>query len=62
MHPSTLDIHRITGYATKVHANGNRTILQGFSAKNALGLELKYDARCLIQPDGKLEITISETQ
>jgi len=57
-HPSTLDIHHFVGYATKVHNNGNRTIVQEFSAKNSLGFELEHRARCLIQPDGTLEMTI----
>ena len=59
-HPSTLDVHRFIGYATTVHNNGNRTVIQEFSAKNSFGLELEYRARCLIQPDGTLEITITE--
>ena len=62
VHPSTLDIHHFIGYATKVHNNGNRTVIQEFSAKNAFGLKLKYRARCLIQPDSTLGITISEVQ
>lgn len=61
-HPSTLDIHHVLGYATEVHNNGNRTVIQEFSAKNSFGLELEHRARCLIQPDGTLEITITEVQ
>ncbi len=61
-HPSTLDIHNLLGYATEIHNNGNRTVIQEFSAKNSFGLELEYRARCLIQPDGALEITITEVQ
>ncbi len=61
-HPSTLDIHHVFGYATKVHNNGNRTVIQEFTAKNGFGLELKYRARCVIQPNGSLEITITEVQ
>lgn len=60
-HPSTLDIHHILGYATTVHNNGNRTVIQDFSTKNSFGLELEYSARCLIQPDGTLEIAITES-
>ena len=59
-HPSTLDVHHFIGYATTVHNNGNRTVIQEFSAKNSFGLALEYRARCLIQPDGTLEITTSE--
>ncbi len=61
-HPSTLDVHHILGYATQVHNNGNRTVIQEFTAKNSFGLELKHRARCLIQPNGSLEITITEVQ
>ncbi len=60
LYASTLDIHHFLGYATEVHNNGNRTVIQEFSAKNGFGLELDYRARCLIQPDGVLEITIAE--
>jgi hypothetical protein len=59
-HPSTLNIHSITGYSTRVANNGNREVIQTFSAKNSFGLELKNQARCLIMPNGKLEITITE--
>lgn len=59
-HPSTLDIHHVLGYATEVHNNGNRTVIQEFTAKNGFGLELTYQARCLILPDGTLEIYVKE--
>ena len=61
-HPSTLDIHRFMGYATQVHNNGNRTVIQEFTAKNSFGLETKHRARCLVLPDGSLEITITEVR
>jgi hypothetical protein len=61
-HPSTLDVHQVVGYATKVHNNSNRTVVQEFTAKNSFGLELKHRAVCLIQPNGSYEITISEVQ
>ncbi|MEQ3626183.1 MAG: hypothetical protein ABNH38_18345 [Tateyamaria sp.] len=59
-HPSTLDVHHVLGYASEVHHNGNRTVVQEFSAENSFGLELEHRARCLLQPDGTLEITITE--
>lgn len=59
-HPSTLDIHWITGYTSRVSNNGNREIIQKFSAKNSFGLELEYRARCLVMPSGKVEVTISQ--
>lgn len=61
-HPPTLDIHRVLGYTTEVHNNGNRTVIQEFSAKNSFGLELEHRARCLIQPNGILEIVITEVR
>ena len=61
-HPSALDIHHVLGYATEIHNNGNRTVIQEFTSKNSFGLELEHRARCLIQPDGNLEITITELQ
>jgi hypothetical protein len=58
--PSTVDIKRSTGYGTRTTPIGNRETIQIFSAKNAFGLELTYVARCIIEPNGKLEINISE--
>ncbi|OJX68446.1 MAG: hypothetical protein BGO92_18630 [Magnetospirillum sp. 64-120] len=60
--PSTLDLHRVIGYATTVHNNGNRTVLQDFAAKNSLGQEAKYQARCLVLPTGAVEVTITDAQ
>lgn len=60
LHSSTLDMHHFFGYATKVHNNGNRTVIQEFSTKNSFDVEIQHRARCLILPDGKLEITITE--
>jgi len=61
-HPSTLDINSFTGYSTRVYPNKNRIVWQEFSAKNELGLELTYTARCLIEPTGRLEIVITERE
>ncbi|MBC7101791.1 MAG: hypothetical protein H5U13_00990 [Parvibaculum sp.] len=59
-YPSTVSFHRILGYATTVHNNGNRTIIQEFSAKNGFGLDLEYHARCLVLPSGKIELSMTE--
>ena len=61
-HPSTLNIKNFTGYSTLVYPNKNRIVWQEFSAKNEFGLELTYTARCLVEPDGNLEIVITEKQ
>jgi hypothetical protein len=58
--PSTVDIHRFTGFGNDVAADGTRRITQTFSAKNGFGLEQTYDALCLLKPDGKFDIKIVE--
>ena len=61
-HPSTLDIHHFIGHTNQVHNNGNRTVIYEFTVKNSFGLETPYRAQCLIQPDGSLEIAMTEVQ
>ena len=61
-YPSTVDIHHFLGYASTVHDNGRRTIVQEFTAKNGFGLELKFEAWCLIMPNGSVEISIAEAR
>jgi hypothetical protein len=58
-YPKTVKISSITGFATKVHDNGNRTIIQQFSAKNAFGLEENFRARCVIDPKGGIDIYVN---
>ncbi|AEP10296.1 hypothetical protein MICA_1988 [Micavibrio aeruginosavorus ARL-13] len=58
--PSTLNIHRVSGYGSNVSGNGTRRITQTFSAKNAFGLKKTFDAYCEISPEGKLTINIVE--
>lgn len=57
--PSSVELHSVVGFATTEHTNGNRTIVQGFRASNALGQKEELVARCLVQPNGETEITIS---
>lgn len=52
--PSTLAIHRFTGYDTKVDAHNKRHNTQVFSVKNAFGLEQTFVAFCTISPKGEL--------
>jgi hypothetical protein len=59
-HPSTVDIHSIMGYGSKVISTGERLIVQSFTARNSFGLELTYQAQCVVQPDGTLQINIAE--
>ncbi len=54
--PSTVDTHTLTGTSVYEAANGNTDVRMDFDAKNALGNELPYKARCLILPNGKLDI------
>ena len=48
--PSKLAFHR---YATEAPKHGKRTVIQDFSVKNSSGPNFKYQARCLIQSDGR---------
>lgn len=57
--PSTVVINS-HGRMTINRQYGNRGIFQSFTAKNTYGLELTYNSRCLITPDGKLEIEVTE--
>lgn len=59
-HPSTVDLHRITGYGTKTYPNGARDVRQDFSAKNSYNLELNYIALCTVFPDGKMDYSVRE--
>jgi hypothetical protein len=59
--PSTLVIHSLIGFATTVYPNGARAVIQDFSAENGFGVKTDFRARCLIQPEGDLEISISES-
>lgn len=58
--PSTVDIHRFTGFGNDIAADGTRRITQTFSAKNGFGLEQTFDAYCSLNPDGKFDIRIGE--
>lgn len=57
--PASVELHSVVGFATSEHTNGNRTIIQGFSASNALGQKEELVARCLVSPNGETEITIN---
>ncbi|MGY3494185.1 hypothetical protein [Bradyrhizobium sp. USDA 4502] len=59
-HPSTVDIHGFTGYATSTTPDGRRLTKQTFTAKNDYGLELAYDAYCELAPDGKFKFMVEE--
>lgn len=55
MFPSTVGVHLFSGTSVNTHANGRATVVMNFDAKNAIGNELPYQAKCLIMPDGKVE-------
>ena len=60
-HPSTVELHMITGSNVTVAPNGRRIVFLIFDAKNSFGLELRQNAVCLISPSGELiEASISE--
>jgi hypothetical protein len=53
--PSSVDIHTLTGTSVFEAANGNTEVRMDFDAKNALGNELPFSARCLVLPNSKLD-------
>ncbi len=57
--PPSLDVHRFSAYATRIDSDGNRTVIQEFMVKNRRGHTVAYRARCVIQPSGHLEISMS---
>lgn len=60
-HPSTVDLHLITGSNVTVAPNGNRIVFLIFDAENSFGLELRQKALCLISPQGEfIEASIAE--
>lgn len=61
-HPVTRDNRHLSGYRTVIHNNGNRSIYKGFTAKNDFGREIDYVVRCLIRPDGSVEISVGKTE
>ena len=60
--PASVDLNRITGYATTAHGNGNRTIVQTFSSRSVQGETVKTEARCLVTPSGEVELTLRAAQ
>ena len=60
-HPSTVELHMITGSNVTVTPNGRRIVFLIFDAKNSFGLELRQKALCLISPQGEfIEASIAE--
>lgn len=61
-HPSTVGINPFgTGYKA-FPANDNAQVFMQFSAKNAFGMKLKYNARCTFTSAGQGSIRIWERQ
>jgi hypothetical protein len=58
--PSTVDFSRLWDLAVTEHPNGNTTVLSSFRAKNAFGLELEHNIRCLLNAGGLIEANIFE--
>lgn len=52
-HPSTFDSH-VMDTAVSVNQNGNIIVIRGFSAKNGIGMEIEYRARCTLNKDYNL--------
>ncbi len=60
--PSTLNIHRVMGYGSRVERNGDIIVVQTFSAKNGFGLEKTYEALCTQTAKGKFKFISREQQ
>lgn len=52
-HPGTFNPH-VTDTGTAINPNGNIIVTRGFTAKNGLGMEIDYRARCVLTHDYKL--------
>lgn len=58
MFPSSVDMHSILGTRTfKAEITNNVVVEIDFDAKNGLGMELPYTAKCVYAPGEKGEIT-----
>lgn len=58
--PSSVNTHNILGKAYMAHANGNALVTLDFDAKNALGDVVEFQAKCIVQPSGNTDISISK--
>jgi hypothetical protein len=58
--PGTMDRSWFTSNVRQAPTTGNWVAEFEFTAKNAFGAELPAKARCVVEPDGKLEVTINE--
>lgn len=58
-HPATFDRKRLDTVVTRPKQSVNSVVYFGFTAKNSLGAELPHKARCIVQPDGTTEASIS---
>lgn len=56
--PSSVDVHLFTGTSVRKGKLGV-TVNMDFDAKNALGNELPYSARCVFPVEGSPEVTFS---
>ncbi len=57
---ASLDVRRFAGYSSEIDKNGNRRIVQEFTAKSSAGSEVPYRAYCVVRPDGTLDMTMAE--
>lgn len=61
-HPSTVEFSRIMDLSVYEAPNGRTRVTSTFTAKNSFNLKLKYKISCLLNSDGLIEASISETQ
>lgn len=60
LHPSTVEFSRVWDMAYMPHPSGRTRVVSSFTAKNSLGLELKYRIDCLFEGQLLVESTIAE--
>lgn len=58
--PSTVDFSYLMDAAVQDYPNGRTRVVSSFTAKNKLGLELKFNIDCLLDANGLLDGTITE--
>ncbi|BFU76934.1 hypothetical protein ALC152_01490 [Arcobacter sp. 15-2] len=54
--PESVNVHNLLGKAYTAHSNGNATVILNFDSQNGLGIKIENQARCVIQPNGKIDI------
>lgn len=59
-HPSSVDFKLLDSGGFTAQTTGNVVITLGFTAKNGLGIDIPYRAKCIFTPDGQSNIEFIE--